>query len=189
MAATGVSNVPRLKQRYRDEVREALREQLGFTNLMQVPTLDKIVLNCGVGKATIQASLLDSAVADLALITGQKPLETRARQSISAFKLREGNPIGAKVTLRGNRMWEFFDRLITVAIPRIRDFRGLDSRSFDGHGNYTFGVTEQLIFPEIDYDNVDVTRGMDVTICTTARTDDAGRALLQAFGFPFRRAG
>lgn len=186
---TAAGATPRLKQRYRDEIRESLREQLGMTNVMQVPTLAKIVLNCGVGKATVQASLLDGAVADLTRITGQKPIETRARQSIAAFKLREGNPIGAKVTLRGNRMWEFFDRLITVAIPRIRDFRGLNFKSFDGNGNYTFGVTEQLIFPEIDYDNVDVTRGMDITICTTARTDDDARALLQAFGFPFRQTG
>jgi large subunit ribosomal protein L5 len=154
---------------------------------MEVPRLEKIVLNCGVGKATQQASLLEGAVADLRTITGQKPLVTRAKKSIAGFKVREGNPIGAKVTLRGARMWEFFDRLITLAIPRIRDFRGLDPNGFDGRGNYSFGVTEQLIFPEIDYDKVDTVRGMDITIVTTARTNAEGKALLDAFGFPFRR--
>jgi large subunit ribosomal protein L5 len=156
---------------------------------MEVPRLDKIVVNMGVGDAVGQPSLLDGAVADLTVITGQKPAVTRAKKSIATFKLREGNAIGAKVTLRGDRMWEFFDRLVSLAIPRIRDFRGLNPKSFDGNGNYTFGVIEQLIFPEIDYDKVDTTRGMDITIVTTARTDDEGRALLAAFGFPFKREG
>src|SRR6202171_3957579 len=154
---------------------------------MMVPRLDKIVVNMGVGRATQQQSLLEGAVKDLTIINGQKPLVTRAKKSIAGFKLREGNAIGAKVTLRGDRMWEFFDRLISLAIPRIRDFRGLSPTSFDGRGNYTFGVSEQLIFPEIDYDKVDTPRGMDITIVTTASTDAAGRALLQALGFPFRR--
>jgi large subunit ribosomal protein L5 len=181
------STKPRLKERYETEIRPALQAQLGLANVMQVPAFEKIVLNCGVGRATQQASLLDGAVADLAIITGQKPLVTKAKKSIAGFKLREGNAIGAKVTLRGDRMWEFYDRLVSLAIPRIRDFRGLKPNSFDGRGNYTFGVTEQLIFPEIDYDKIDTVRGMDITIVTTARTDDHGRALLQAFGFPFRR--
>src|SRR5947209_2842363 len=179
---------PRLRQRYDSEVRGALKEQLGLSNIMRVPRLEKIVVNMGVGQATQQASLLEGAVADLATITGQKPIVTKAKKSIAGFKLREGNAIGAKVTLRGDRMWEFLDRLISIAVPRIRDFRGLPTR-FDGNGNYTFGVTEQLIFPEIDYDRVDVTRGMHITIVTTARTDAEGRALLDAFGFPFRREG
>ncbi|MEY4374522.1 MAG: hypothetical protein RL760_688 [Candidatus Eisenbacteria bacterium] len=178
---------PRLKEKYDGEIREALRTELGLTNIMQVPRLDKIVVNMGVGRATQQQSLLDGAVADLTQITGQKPLVTKATKSIAGFKLREGNAIGAKVTLRGARMWEFYDRLVTLAIPRIRDFRGLSPKSFDGRGNYTFGVTEQLIFPEIDYDKIDTTRGMDITIVTTATTDDQGRALLRALGFPFRR--
>jgi large subunit ribosomal protein L5 len=178
---------PRLQQRFVAELRPALQEELGLGNVMQVPRLEKIVLNCGVGKATQQQSLLDGAVADLSVITGQKPLVTRARKSIAGFKLREGNAIGAKVTLRGDRMWEFYDRLVSVAIPRIRDFRGMNPNSFDGRGNYTFGVTEQLIFPEIDYDKIDSVRGMDITIVTTAESDDAGRALLRALGFPFRR--
>ncbi len=180
---------PRLKLRYDNEVRSQLKEQLGLANVMQVPRFEKIVINMGVGRATQQASLLDGAVADLTVITGQKPLVTKAKRSIAAFKLREGNPIGAKVTLRGARMWEFLDRLISLAIPRIRDFRGLPPNAFDGRGNYTFGVDEQLIFPEVDYDKVDTVRGMDITIVTTARTDDEGRALLDAFGFPFRRDG
>jgi len=178
---------PRLKTRYNDELRSSLQQELGLGNVMEVPRLSKIVLNCGVGKATQQASLLDGAVADLTVITGQKPQVTRAKKSIAGFKLREGNAIGAKVTLRGARMWEFYDRLVSVAIPRIRDFRGMKPDSFDGRGNYTFRVTEQLIFPEIDYDNIDTVRGMDVTIVTTASTDDQGRALLRALGFPFRR--
>jgi large subunit ribosomal protein L5 len=177
----------RLKQRYESELRQQLQRELGLRNVMEVPRLEKIVLNCGVGLATQQQSLLDGAVADLTVITGQKPLVTRAKKSIAGFKLRAGNPIGAKVTLRGARMWEFYDRLVSLAIPRIRDFRGMDPGSFDGRGNYTFGVTEQLIFPEIDYDSIDTVRGMDVTIVTTANTDDEGRALLTALGFPFRR--
>src|SRR4051794_16333453 len=179
---------PRLKQRFDTELRSRLKDGLGLRNIMQVPRLEKIVINMGVGRATQQPSLLEGAVRDLTAISGQKPLVTRARTSIAGFKLREGNAIGAKVTLRGDRMWEFLDRLISIAIPRVRDFRGLPTR-FDGSGNYTFGVTEQLIFPEIDYDRVDVTRGMHITIVTTARTDAEGKALLDAFGFPFRREG
>ncbi len=190
MAATAPAQArPRLKQRYVDEIRSSLKDQLGLANIMQVPTLEKVVVNMGVGKATQQPSLLEGAVRDLEQIAGQKPVITKARRSIAGFKLREGNSIGAKVTLRGDRMWEFFDRLVSLAIPRIRDFRGLSATSFDGRGNYTFGVTEQLIFPEIDYDKVDTTRGMDITIVTTARTDAEGRALLGAFGFPFKREG
>ena len=180
---------PRLKERYDTVLRTQLQGGLSLPNIMMVPELEKIVVNMGVGKATQQQSLLDGAVRDLTIITGQKPIVTKAKKSIAGFKLREGNSIGAKVTLRGNRMWEFFDRLISLAIPRIRDFRGLNPDSFDGRGNYTFGVTEQLIFPEIDYDKVDVPRGMDITIVTTARTNAEGRALLDAFGFPFRREG
>jgi large subunit ribosomal protein L5 len=180
---------PRLRQRYETEIREQLRGELGVSNVMEVPRLQKIVINMGVGKATQQQSLLEGAVADLQLIAGQRPVVTKARRSIAAFKLREGMSIGCMVTLRGDRMWEFFDRLISIAIPRIRDFRGLSSKSFDGRGNYTFGVTEQLIFPEIDYDKVDTPRGMDITIVTSGRTDAEGRALLSAFGFPFRREG
>jgi large subunit ribosomal protein L5 len=180
---------PRLRARYDDEIKASLKEQLGLANPMEVPRLTKIVVNVGVGKATQQASLLEGAVADLRQITGQKPLVTKATKSIAGFKLREGNAIGVKVTLRGDRMWEFFDRLITLAIPRIRDFRGLDPDGFDGSGNYNFGVTEQLIFPEIDYDKVDTVRGMNITIVTTARTNDEGKALLDAFNFPFRRSG
>ena len=180
---------PRLRTRYLEEIQPRLKEQLGCTNVMAVPRLDKIVLNIGVGRATQQQSLLEGAVRDLETITGQHPVVTRARKSIASFKLREGNAIGCMVTLRGDRMWEFFDRLVSIAIPRIRDFRGLPSRSFDGHGNYTFGITEQLIFPEIDYDKIDTARGMDITIVTTARTNAEGRALLEAFGFPFRKEG
>jgi large subunit ribosomal protein L5 len=180
--------LPRLKARYDDVLRSQLKDSLGVGNIMEVPRLEKIVVNMGVGRATQQASLLEGAVTDLTLITGQKPLVTRARRSIAAFKLREGVPIGAKVTLRGDRMWEFLDRLIALAIPRIRDFRGLPPNGFDGRGNYTFGVNEQLIFPEIEYDRIDQVRGMDITIVTTARTNAEGRALLDAFGFPFARA-
>ena len=180
---------PRLKQRYDDEIRARLRDELGLGNVMQVPRLEKIVVNMGVGRAVGQPSLLEGAIRDLTIITGQKPLVTKAKRSIAGFKLREGNSIGAKVTLRGDRMWEFLDRLISLAIPRVRDFRGLPATSFDGRGNYTFGVNEQLIFPEIDYDKVDAPRGMDITIVTTARTDAEGRAFLAAFGFPFRREG
>jgi large subunit ribosomal protein L5 len=176
---------PRLRERYRQEVLPALQRELGLSNPMRVPRLEKIVVNMGVGDAIKDAKLLDAAVADLATVTGQKPAITRARQSIAAFKLREGMSIGAKVTLRGARMWEFLDRLLATALPRIRDFRGLNPEAFDGRGNYTLGVTEQLIFPEIDYDKVVKTRGMDITIVTTARDDEEGRALLRAMGFPF----
>jgi large subunit ribosomal protein L5 len=185
--AQATHEAPRLKQRYEAEVRPQLQRELGLRNVMEVPRLEKIVLNCGVGLATQQQSLLDGAVTDLTVITGQKPLVTRAKKSIAGFKLRAGNPIGAKVTLRGARMWEFYDRLVSLAIPRIRDFRGMEPNSFDGRGNYTFGVTEQLIFPEIDYDSIDTVRGMDITIVTTANSDGEGRALLTALGFPFRR--
>ena len=187
--ATTERPAPRLKVRYAEQLRSQLQSDLGLGNVMQVPRLTKIVVNMGVGGATQQASLLEGAQRDLAIITGQKPLVTRAKTSIAGFKLREGNAIGAKVTLRGDRMWEFLDRLISIAIPRIRDFRGLNPRSFDGHGNYTFGLTEQLVFPEIDYDSIDQPRGMDITIVTTAATDDEGRALLLSFGFPFKREG
>lgn len=189
MTATETPVVPRLKVKYDTEIRQALKDQLGLANVMEVPKLEKIVLNMGVGAATAQASLLEGAIRDLTVIAGQKPVVTRAKKSIAGFKLREGNAIGAKVTLRGARMWEFLDRLISLAIPRIRDFRGLNPRAFDGRGNYTFGVTEQLIFPEIDYDSIDAPRGMDITIVTTAKTDAEGKALLDAFGFPFKREG
>lgn len=181
------TDIPRLKRRYLDQIRDQLQADLGLSNVMEVPRLEKIVVNMGVGDAVNQGSLLEHAVTDLTQITGQKPLVTRAKKSIANFKLREGNAIGAKVTMRGDRMWEFLDRLIALAIPRIRDFRGLPPDSFDGRGNYTFGVTEQLIFPEIDYDQIDQTRGMDITIVTTARTNAEGKALLDAFGFPFKR--
>ena len=187
--AADTSVRPRLRRRYDDEIRAALLGELGLGNIMQAPRFEKVVVNMGVGAAVGQASLLDGALRDLEQITGQKPLTTRAKKSIAGFKLREGQAIGAKVTLRGDRMWEFLDRLISLAIPRIRDFRGLPADSFDGRGNYTFGVNEQLIFPEIDYDKVDIARGMDITIVTTAGTDDEGRALLRAFGFPFKREG
>ena len=187
MSDTATTTVPRLKTRYDTEVRSQLKDELGLGNVMQVPRLSKIVINMGVGDAVGQPSLLEGAVNDLTTITGQKPLVTRAKKSIAGFKLREGNAIGAKVTLRGDRMWEFYDRLVSLAIPRIRDFRGMEPNSFDGRGNYTFGVTEQLIFPEIDYDSIDTVRGMDITIVTTANSDSEGRALLTALGFPFRR--
>ena len=189
MSDVTVAERPRLKQRYDAELRAQLKDTLGLGNIMEAPRLEKIVLNMGVGAATDNARLLEGAITDLTIITGQKPQVTRAKKSIAGFKLRAGNAIGAKVTLRGDRMWEFFDRLISLAIPRVRDFRGLNPNSFDGRGNYSFGVTEQLIFPEIDYDKIDTTRGMDITIVTTARTDAEGRALLGAFGFPFRREG
>ena len=176
---------PRLRVRYREELVPALQEQLGLPNLMQVPGLEKVVVNMGVGEAVKDGRLLDAALEDLATITGQKAVVTKARKSIAGFKLREGMAIGAKVTLRGSYMWEFVDRLVSLALPRIRDFRGLSPSAFDGHGNYTLGVTEQLIFPEIDYDKVVKVTGMDITIVTTARTDDEGRALLAALGFPF----
>ena len=182
-----VKTPPRLKAKYTDEIKANLQQQLGLTNVMQVPALTKIVINMGVGRATQQPSLLEGAVADLTLIAGQKPIVTKARNSIAGFKLREGQSIGTKVTLRGDRMWEFLDRLIAVAIPRIRDFRGLPAKSWDGRGNYTFGLNDQTVFPEIDYDKIDVPRGMDITIVTTATDDAAGKALLDAFGFPFRQ--
>ena len=187
--AAATATAPRLQALYRDEIRSQLKEDLGLSNIMQVPRFEKIVVNMGVGEAIAQAKLLDGAVADLTTIAGQRPVITRAKKSIANFKIREGNPIGAKVTLRGNRMWEFLDRLINLAIPRIRDFRGLSPRSFDGNGNYSFGVTEQLIFPEIDYDSIDTVRGMDITIVTTASTDEEGQALLEAFSFPFQAEG
>ena len=188
MADTAVY-APRLRVLYNETLRAQLKETLELDNVMRVPRMEKIVVNMGVGDAAQQSKLLDGALEDLTIICGQRPVVTRARKSIAGFRLREGQAIGAKVTLRGDRMYEFFDRLITFAIPRIRDFRGLNPRAFDGNGNYTFGVTEQLIFPEIDYDKVDATRGMDITIVTTGRTDDEGKALLDAFGFPFRRQG
>ena len=180
---------PRLRERYESELRPQLQSQLGLANVMQVPRLTKIVVNMGVGRATQQRSLLDGAISDLTIITGQKPSVRKAKKSIASFKLREGNEIGAMVTLRGDRMWEFYDRLVSLAIPRIRDFRGMPPNQFDGHGNYTFGLTEQLVFPEIDYDRIDSVRGMNITIVTTAETDEHGRALLNALGFPFRRDG
>ena len=185
-SATIERTVPRLKTKYTSEVKAKLQEQLGLANVMQVPTLEKIVINMGVGRATQQPSLLEGAVADLTVIAGQKPIVTKATKSIAGFKLREGQSIGTKVTLRGDRMWEFLDRLIAVAVPRIRDFRGLPATSWDGRGNYTFGLNDQTVFPEIDYDKIDTPRGMDITIVTTATDDAAGRALLDAFGFPFR---
>ena len=178
---------PRLKERYDNEIRAQLKQELGLENIMEVPRLVKIVVNAGVGKATQQQSLLEGAQRDLEAITGQKPAVTRARKSIANFKLREGQPIGAKVTLRGDRAWEFFDRLVSLAIPRLRDFRGLSAKSFDGNGNYTFGVNDQLIFPELEYDKIDTPRGFDITIVTTARTDEEGRAFLRAYGFPFKQ--
>ena len=178
---------PRLKEKYHNEVAAALKEQLGLANVMQIPRFTKIVVNMGVGDAINDSKLIDAAVEDLQIIVGQRPKVNRARKSIANFKLREGMPVGVSVTLRGDRMWEFLDRLIAVAIPRIRDFRGLSPRSFDGRGNYSFGLTEQLVFPEIDYDKVASVRGLDVTIGTTAKDDEGGRALLEAFGFPFRR--
>ena len=178
---------PRLKVRYDEQIRAELKEELGLGNIMQVPRLTKIVLNSGVGKATQQASLLEGAQRDLELITGQKPIVTRAKKSIASFKLREEVPIGVKVTLRGDRAWEFFDRLISLAIPRIRDFRGLSPKSFDGRGNYTFGINDQLIFPEIDYDKIEKISGLNVAIVTTAPTDQEARSLLKRLGMPFKR--
>ncbi|WP_261567276.1 50S ribosomal protein L5 [Frankia gtarii] len=183
---TGARPVPRLKQRYRDEIAPGLREEFSYSNVMQIPGVVKVVVNMGVGEAARDAKLIDGAVRDLAAITGQKPAVRRAKKSIAQFKLREGMPIGAKVTLRGDRMWEFLDRLVSIALPRIRDFRGLSPKQFDGSGNYTFGVIEQSIFHEIDIDRIDRVRGMDITVVTTATTDDEGRALLRALGFPFR---
>ncbi|NNE94606.1 MAG: 50S ribosomal protein L5 [Acidimicrobiales bacterium] len=181
--------MPRMKAKYNDEVRAQLLTDLGLPNVMMVPKIEKIVVNMGVGEALQNSKNLENATRDLGTITGQKPVVTTAKKSLASFKLRQGNAIGAKVTLRGDRMWEFFDRLVTLAIPRIRDFRGLNPRSFDGRGNYTFGLNEQLMFPEINYDTIDVTRGMDITIVTTATTNEHGKALLDAFSFPFRREG
>ena len=178
--------VPRLKEYYLATVRDELQKQFNYTNVHQIPKIEKIVVNMGVGEAAQDSKAIDGAVADLRAITGQQPLVTHARKSIANFKVRQGMAIGAKVTLRGDRMWEFLDRLISIAIPRIRDFRGISGKSFDGRGNFSMGVTEQLIFPEIDYDKIDRTRGMDITIVTTAPTDDEGRALLKAFHFPFK---
>jgi len=185
--AAATKYMPRMKAHYLNAVRADLMKQLELTNPMQVPTIEKIVINMGVGRATQQASLLDGAVADLTAISGQKPLITKTRIAIASFKLREDQAIGCKVTMRGDRMWEFFDRLLSVAIPRIRDFRGLSGKSWDGNGNYTFGLTEQLAFIEVRIDQVDVPRGMDITIVTSAKSDLAGKALLDAFGFPFRK--
>ena len=178
---------PRLKVRYHDEVKTKLQSDLELTNPMQVPRLEKIVINMGIGEAVADRKQIEQAVSELSTISGQKPRVNIARKSIAGFKLREGQAVGVSVTLRGDRMWEFFDRLLAIAIPRVRDFRGLNPRSFDGRGNYTFGVNEQLIFPEINYDDVSTTRGMDITIVTTAETNEGGRALLDAFGFPFRK--
>ncbi|MRS12659.1 MAG: 50S ribosomal protein L5 [Actinobacteria bacterium] len=178
---------PRFKERYRTEVVPALMERFGYDNVHEVPELDKIVVNMGVGGATQDAKLLESAMNDLTIVTGQKPAVTRAKKSIASFKLRQGMAIGCKVTLRGDRMWEFFDRLLSTALPRIRDFRGVSATAFDGRGNYSLGVTEQLIFPEIDYDKVDKIRGMDITFVTTAKTDEECRVLLEQFGFPFKK--
>ena len=178
--------LPRLKQKYRSEIVPALREEFGYANVMQVPGLVKIVVNTGVGEAARDSKVIEGAVADLVKITGQKPMVTKARKSIAQFKLREGQAIGAHVTLRGDRAWEFMDRLVTLALPRIRDFRGLSPKQFDGNGNYTFGLTEQSVFHEIDQDKIDRVRGFDITVVTTAKTDDEGRALLKALGFPFK---
>ena len=178
--------VPRLKEAYYATVRDEMQKQFGYQNVMQIPKIEKIVVNMGVGESATDSKAIDAAVNDLRAITGQQPLVTHARKSIASFRLRAGMAIGAKVTLRGDRMWEFLDRLIAIAIPRIRDFRGISPKSFDGHGNFSMGVTEQLIFPEIDYDKIDHTRGMDITIVTTAQTDEEGRALLKAFHFPFK---
>jgi large subunit ribosomal protein L5 len=184
----GAREMPRLKQRYRSEILPKLREDFGYANVMQVPGLTKVVVNMGVGDAAKDSKLIEGATRDLATITGQKPTVTRARKSIAQFKLREGMPIGAHTTLRGDRMWEFLDRLLSLALPRIRDFRGLSPRQFDGNGNYTFGLNEQSMFLEIDQDKIDRVRGMDITVVTTAPTDDEGRALLRQLGFPFKES-
>lgn len=186
--ATVQSAVPRLKARYREEIAPALQQEFDITNVMQVPTITKVVVNMGVGEAARDGKLMEGAVRDLSLITGQRPAVTRARRSIAQFKLREGMPIGCHVTLRGTRMWEFLDRLLTINLPRIRDFRGLSARQFDGHGNYTFGLTEQSVFYEINQDTIDRPRGMDITVVTTASNDDLGRALLRRLGFPFKES-
>jgi len=178
---------PRLKDSYRSELHKPLQSELGLANPMQVPRPEKVVVNMGVGEASKDAKAMDGAVKDLTAITGQRPTIRRARKSIATFKIREGMPVGACVTMRGDRMWDFIDRLTSIVLPRIRDFRGLSPKSFDGRGNYNFGLTEQLVFPEIDYDDIDVTRGMDITIVTTAKNDEEGRALLTALGFPFKK--
>ena len=179
--------VPRLKTKYNDEVTKELQDKFGYKNVMEIPKFEKIVVNMGVGEAATDSKAIDGAVRDLRAITGQQPMVTRARKSIANFRLRAGMPIGAKVTLRGDRMWEFFDRLTAIAIPRIRDFRGISAKSFDGRGNFSMGVTEQLIFPEIEFDSVDHTRGMDITIVTTAKSDEEAKFLLDCFGFPFKK--
>ena len=179
--------IPRLKTKYNDEVKQIMQDKFQYKNVMEIPKFEKIVVNMGVGEAATDSKAIDGAVRDLRVITGQQPMVTRARKSIASFRLRAGMPIGAKVTLRGDRMWEFFDRLTSIAIPRIRDFRGISAKSFDGRGNFSMGVTEQLIFPEVDFDSVDHTRGMDITIVTTAKTDEEAKALLDAFGFPFKK--
>ncbi|MGY0059420.1 50S ribosomal protein L5 [Streptomyces sp. LZ34] len=185
MTAT-ITSAPRLKTRYREEIQGKLKDQFSYENVMQIPGLTKIVVNMGVGDAARDSKLIEGAIRDLATITGQKPAVTKARKSIAQFKLREGQPIGAHVTLRGDRMWEFLDRLLSLALPRIRDFRGLSPKQFDGRGNYTFGLTEQVMFHEIDQDKIDRVRGMDITVVTTASNDDEGRALLRHLGFPFK---
>ena len=187
--ATHSREIPRLKARYRSEVAPELRSEFGFANVMQIPTVTKVVVNMGVGEAARDSKLIEGAIRDLTEITGQKPQVTKARKSIAQFKLREGQPIGAHVTLRGDRMWEFLDRLLSIALPRIRDFRGLSPKQFDGNGNYTFGLQEQSVFHEIDQDKIDRVRGFDITIVTSAKTDDEGRALLRHLGFPFRAEG
>lgn len=188
MTEAAVKIQPRLKTKYTAEIREVLTQEFNYANPMQVPGLVKVVVNMGVGEAAKDSKLIEGAVRDLTAITGQKPLVTKARKSIAQFKLREGMPIGTHATLRGDRMWEFVDRLVTLALPRIRDFRGLSPKQFDGNGNYTFGLTEQSMFHEIDVDSIDRVRGMDITVVTTAKTDDEGRALLKALGFPFKTA-
>ena len=180
---------PRLREMYKNEIRNELKNKFGFTNMMQVPRMEKIVINMGVGRANEDKKILESAVADMTKISGQAPVVTRAKKSIATFKVREGMPVGCKVTLRGARMYEFLDRLITIALPRVRDFEGISTKAFDGRGNYTLGIKEQLIFPEIDYDKTDSIRGMDIVICTTAKNNEEGRALLDAFGMPFKGKG
>jgi len=181
-------SAPRLKERYAAEIKPALKNKFAYANVMQIPTLTKVIVNMGVGEAARDSKLIEGAIRDLTTITGQKPQVTKARKSIAQFKLREGQPIGAHVTLRNDRMWEFTDRLLSIALPRIRDFRGLSPKQFDGNGNYTFGLTEQVVFPEIEQDKIDRPRGMDITIVTTAKNDEEGRALLKALGFPFKEA-
>ncbi len=182
------ATAPRLKARYVAEIKPALKSKFGYKNVMQIPTITKVIVNMGVGEAARDSKLIEGAIKDLTIITGQKPQVTKSRKSIAQFKLREGQPIGAHVTLRNDRMWEFTDRLLSIALPRIRDFRGLSPKQFDGNGNYTFGLTEQVVFPEIEQDKLDRTRGMDITFVTTAKTDEEGRELLKALGFPFKEA-